>query len=175
MTLEEKLLLCPRVFLYLVRSQSGEFLKLANQTGEMAMWSECLQAPECLPDSRNLCRGVNLWIQDIWGWGRHTEVSHFGFIQGQHELAFQRPPCCTVSSDLSKGFSHIPPSSLDLHGERYGCWFLKTNISMEWERLQENHTWKQRTPQSYIFRIVQRGKNLFFIMEENVFLDGRQT
>jgi hypothetical protein len=46
---------------------------------------------------------------------------------------------------------------------------------MEWERLQENHTWKQRTPQSYIFRIVQRGKNLFFIMEENVFLDGRQT
>lgn len=60
----------------------------------------------------------------------------------------------------------------DLAGERYMCWFLKTNSFMEWVCLKENLTWKWRLPQSCIFRIVQRSKNLVLIRNESVFLDG---
>lgn len=60
----------------------------------------------------------------------------------------------------------------DITGERCVYWFLKTNSFMEWACLKEKLTWKRRMPQSCIFRIVQRRKNLFFIRNENVFLDG---
>lgn len=67
--------------------------------------------------------------------------------------------------------AHSSLFSSDLYSERDAYWFLKTSSSVEWDCLEEKHTWKRRMPQSCIFKTVQRSKNLFFIIK-NVFLDG---
>lgn len=68
--------------------------------------------------------------------------------------------------------AHTSVSLSGLYDGRYVYWFLKTNHALDWEFLQEKHTWKWRIPWSCLSRTVQWSKNLFFIINEIVFLDG---
>lgn len=149
--------------------------KACQWNEEMALQSECLQAPHCLPNRRNPLGELQCGYR-IQKAETGTEKSLVSDSFRTTWASIWDTACCTVSCGTSiPRLTHISLSSLDFHGERYGYWFLKTNIFMEWGWLKENHTRKWRMPQSDAFRTARRGKNLFFITDKNVFLDGRQT
>lgn len=82
------------LFLYMERSQSGGFLMLAQSNEEMAVQSECLQASECLSNSRNPV-GELLCGHGIM---RAKRRLPFQIHLGQHELASQREPSSNCST-----------------------------------------------------------------------------
>lgn len=118
---------------------------------------------------------ISLWRNTMWtqycgALERCKEVSYFNFIWNNLNLLLSKQPSFTDRIDMAIALMCSLFSS-DLYSERNVYWFLKTNSSVEWDCLEEKHTWKRRMPQSYIFKTVQRSKNLFFIIK-NVFLDG---
>lgn len=136
----------------------------------MTLQSACLQVSECLMSEHPLEKC--LLDTGLWGMGKQQRNLLFLPHSKQHESSSQKQPSFTDSSDLLIAWwAHTSFSLSGLYGERYVYWFLKTNNSMEWEYLQETHM-KWRMPQSCIFRIVQQSENLFFIINENIFLDG---
>lgn len=100
------------LFLSMERSQSGGFLMLAQSNEEMAVQSECLQASECLPNSRNPVREL-LCGHGIMGAERRLP---FQIHLGQHELASQREPSSNCST-----YSH---STFLVRSSRQELWRL---------------------------------------------------
>lgn len=114
-----------------------------------------------------------LWIQVLWSIGKiHIQLPiSTSFKTTWISFSASSLPLLTGLIWQLPWCAHSSLFSSDLYSERDVYWFLKTSSSVEWDCLEEKHTWKRRMPQSCIFKTVQRSKNLFFIIK-NVFLDG---
>lgn len=110
----------------------------------------------------------------LWGLGKVQRTLLFLFHSKQYESSSQQAAFLYWQqwhANCLDVFKLHSPCLLGLMVKDM-YWFPKANSSMEWEFLEEKHRGKQRMPQGCIFRTVQTSNSMFFIIDENVFLDG---